>query len=101
MGVVVKQSIKGTIVNYLGVAIGAFTTFFILTRYLTAEEVGLTRVLVEAATLLSGLSQLGTSASILRYYPYFKDEKNKEMIKKELNQESIALVKDYIESELI
>lgn len=78
MGVVVKQSIKGTIVNYLGVAIGAFTTFFILTRYLTAEEVGLTRVLVEAATLLSGLSQLGTSASILRYYPYFKDEKNKD-----------------------
>lgn len=78
MGVVVKQSIKGTIVNYLGVAIGAFTTFFILTRYLTAEEVGLTRVLVEAATLLSGLSQLGTSASILRYYPYFKDEKNRD-----------------------
>ena len=28
MGVVVRQSIKGTIANYFGVAIGFITTFF-------------------------------------------------------------------------
>ena len=78
MGVVVRQSIKGTIMNYLGVLVGFITTFFIVTKYLTTEEVGLTRVLVDASILLSGLAQLGTSTSAMRYYPYFKDEKEKD-----------------------
>ncbi len=78
MGVVVRQSIKGTIMNYLGVLVGFITTFFIVTKYLTTEEVGLTRVLVDASILLSGLAQLGTSTSAMRYYPYFKDEKERD-----------------------
>lgn len=78
MGVVVRQSIKGSIMNYLGVIVGFFTTFFIVTKYLTTEEVGLTRVLVDASILLSGLAQLGTSTSAMRYYPYFKDEKERD-----------------------
>ena len=40
MGVIIRQSIKGTIVNYIGIAIGLFTTFFVMTKYLTTEEVG-------------------------------------------------------------
>ena len=43
MGIVIKQSIKGTIVNYVGIAVGFVTTFFIVTKYLTQEEIGLTR----------------------------------------------------------
>ena len=78
MGIVVRQSIKGTIMNYLGVFVGFITTFFIVTKYLTTEEVGLTRVLVDASILLSGLAQLGTSTSAMRYYPYFKDEKERD-----------------------
>ncbi len=78
MGIVVRQSIKGTIMNYLGVLVGFVTTFFIVTKYLTTEEVGLTRVLVDASILLSSLAQLGTSTSAMRYYPHFKDEKEKD-----------------------
>lgn len=78
MGIIIRQSIKGTIVNYVGIAIGFITTFFVLTRFLTAEEIGLTRVLVDAATLLAGLAQLGTSSSIIRYYPYFKNSEHKD-----------------------
>ena len=73
MGIIAKQSIQGTIVTYLGVAVGFVTTFFVLTRFLTAEEIGLARVLIDAATLFIGLAQLGTSASIIRFYPHFKD----------------------------
>ena len=76
MGIIIRQSIKGTIVNYIGVAIGFITTFFVITGYLTQEEVGLTRVLVDAGILFSSLAQLGTGASILRFFPYFKDEEN-------------------------
>ena len=71
MGVIAKQSIRGTIVTYLGVAVGFLTTFFVITRFLSAEDIGLARVLIDAATLFIGLAQLGTSASILRFYPYF------------------------------
>jgi len=76
MGVIAKQSIRGTIVTYLGIAVGVVTTFFVLTRFLTAEEIGLARVLIDAATLFIGLAQLGTTASIIRFYPYFKDQQN-------------------------
>ena len=77
MGVVIKQSIRGTIVNYVGIAVGFLTTFFIVTRYLTQEEIGLTRVLIDAAVLFSSFAQLGTSSSIIRFFPYFKDENAK------------------------
>lgn len=73
MGVVQRQSIKGALANYLGVFIGFFTTFFVITRLLSQEEIGLTRVMVDAAMLFSGLAQIGTNASIIRFYPYFKD----------------------------
>jgi len=71
MGVIAKQSIRGTIVTYIGIAVGVVTTFFVLTRFLTTEEIGLARVLVDAAMLFIGLAQLGTNASIIRFYPYF------------------------------
>ena len=78
MGVIIRQSIKGTIVNYIGIAIGLFTTFFVMTKYLTTEEVGFARVLVDAATMFSGLAMLGTSSSSMRFYPYFKQEDSDE-----------------------
>ena len=74
MGVIAKQSIRGTIVTYLGIAVGIITTFFVLTRFLTTEEIGLARVLIDAATLFIGLAQLGTNASIIRFYPYFREK---------------------------
>ena len=76
MGIIIRQSIKGTVVNYIGVVVGFFTTFFVATRFLTAEEIGLTRVLLDAAMLFSSLAQFGTNTSIVRYYPYFKDDKH-------------------------
>ena len=71
MGVIARQSIKGALANYLGVAIGFVITFFVLTRYLTEEEVGLTRVMVDAAMLFSCLAQLGTNASTVRFFPHY------------------------------
>lgn len=78
MGIIAKQSIKGALANYLGVLIGAVTTFFVVTDLLTQEEIGLTRVMVDAAMLFAGLAQLGTNASILRFYPRFKDSEQRD-----------------------
>ena len=64
--------------TYLGIAVGVVTTFFVLTRFLTTEEIGLARVLIDAAMLFIGLAQLGTNASIIRFYPYFKEKDSHE-----------------------
>lgn len=69
--IMARESFWGSIVTYAGVSIGFLTTFLVLTAYLTPEEVGLTRVLIELATLLSGFAMLGLSTSISRYFPYF------------------------------
>ena len=78
MGVIARQSIKGALANYLGIVIGFVTTFFVVTDLLTEEEIGLTRVMVDAAMLFSCLTQLGTNASIVRFYPFFKDPEHRD-----------------------
>lgn len=78
MGIVIRQSIKGTIVNYIGSFVGFILTFFISLHFLTEEEIGFARVLVDAALLFSTLAQLGTNSSILRFYPYFKNSEKKD-----------------------
>lgn len=78
MGIVARQSIKGTIATYVGVAVGIVTTFFIQTKALQPEQIGLIDVLLQCALLFSGLAQLGTSSSAMRYYPFFKDEEHRD-----------------------
>ena len=73
MGIVIRQSIKGTIVNYVGAFIGFLTTMFVVTKFLKPEEIGLTKVIYEVSFLFASLAQLGTSASAMRFFPYFRD----------------------------
>ena len=76
MGIIIRQSIKGTIVNYFGAFIGAFTTLFVITKFLQPEAFGLVTAITEAALLFAIFAQLGTSATAFRFFPYFKSEKN-------------------------
>lgn len=78
MGIVARQSIKGTIATYIGVAVGIVTTFFIQTKALQPEQIGLIDILLQCSLLFGGLAQLGTNSSAMRYYPYFKDEKHRD-----------------------
>ena len=77
MGVVIRQSVKGSIVNYIGAFIGFLTTFYISTKFLTTKEIGLLGVLMESAMLVAALAQLGTSNSIIKFFPYFKNANKK------------------------
>lgn len=74
MGIIERQSIKGTIVSYVGAFIGFLTTFFIITKFLTPGEIGLTRNIIEGATLVSSFALLGLNSSAFRFYPYFRQE---------------------------
>lgn len=78
MGIVARQSIKGTIATYIGVVVGIVTTFFIQTKALQPDQIGLIDILLQCSILFSGLAQLGTNSSAMRYYPYFKDEEHRD-----------------------
>ena len=78
MGIVARQSIKGTLATYFGVAVGIVTTFFIQTKALQPEQIGLIDILLQCSLLFAGLAQLGTNSSAMRYYPFFKDEAHRD-----------------------
>ena len=78
MGIVIRQSIKATIVNYVGAFIGFLTTMYILTKYIQPEVIGLTRVLYEAAAFIANIALLGITSSSMRFFPYFRNPENKD-----------------------
>lgn len=75
MGIVIRQSLKSTFVNYVGVLLGIFVQFYIVTKYLDPTVIGLTKVIYDVAFLGSTLALLGLGSSGMRFFPYFKDEK--------------------------
>ena len=76
MGVVIRQSIKGTVVTYVGAFIGFLTTFFVSMKFLTAEEIGLTKTLLDSAVLLASIALMGITSSGIKFFPYFKSKAN-------------------------
>ncbi|GHV66077.1 hypothetical protein FACS1894199_08690 [Bacteroidia bacterium] len=76
MGIVIRQSIKGTIVTYVGTFIGFLTTMFVLTQFLSPEDIGLTKVVVEIGTVFGSLALLGVQNSAFRFFPYFRNAQN-------------------------
>ena len=73
MGVIQRQGIKNTIVNYVAVGIGAISTIFIYPRNL--EFYGLAQYLFSMATLLVPFASLGVVSTTLKFFPEFRDEK--------------------------
>jgi len=76
MGIVIRQSVKATVVSYIGAAIGAMSVLFIYPRCLAPEQIGLIRILTEAALLIAAFAQLGMSSLSIKFFPYFRDREN-------------------------
>ncbi len=73
MGIIIKQSIKGSIWSYLGVLIGFLTTSYLFPNYLTTDTIGLFSVLVAYSSLFGQFSLLGTNGVTSRLFPHFRD----------------------------
>ncbi len=76
MGVVLKQSLRNTIITYLGFGIGALNILFLYTNFLTDEYFGLVGVILSTATILMPLMAFGVPNTLVKYYSSFKDSKN-------------------------
>ncbi len=74
MGIIVRQSIKGTIWSYIGVGIGFITTAYLFPNYLSTDTIGLFGLLLAWSVLLTQFSSLGFGGVTARLFPYFRDK---------------------------
>ncbi len=76
MGIIIKQSIKGSIWSYLGVAVGFVTTAYLFPNYLTTDTIGLFGLLVAWSVLFAQFFSLGINGVTARLFPYFRNIKS-------------------------
>ncbi|PNW28779.1 lipopolysaccharide biosynthesis protein [Formosa algae] len=72
MGVVINQSIKNTIITYLGFGLGAINTLFLFTRFLSDEYFGLITFILSTANILMPLMAFGVNNTIIKFFSTYK-----------------------------
>lgn len=77
MGVIIRQSVKGSIATYLGAFVGYLNVIFIFPFFFSEEEIGIIRFLLEVSVVLTGFTMLGTQYSLVRFYPKLTNTKDK------------------------
>jgi len=70
MGIIQRQSIKNSIINYIGVGIGFLSTLFIYN--LDREVYGFAQFVYSTAVFLVPFVSLGTISLIVKYFPILK-----------------------------
>jgi len=76
LGILKEQTIKGTIINYIGIGIG-FVTTAILTPLVDSEIIGLISVIVSYSIIISNIGGLGLNGITVKLFPYFRTQDNK------------------------
>ncbi len=76
MGIIKEQTIKGTIINYIGIGIGFITTA-ILTPLIESEIIGLVSVIISYSIIISNIGGLGLNGISIKLFPYFRTKDNK------------------------
>lgn len=71
MSVIQKQSIRSSIVIMIGFAIGAVNIILLAPKVLTAEQLGLTRIITDAGITLASLCTLGALPVINKFFPFY------------------------------
>jgi len=73
MGIVQKQTIRGTAWSYLGAFLGFVNIILLSPKIFTTGEIGVVQLLLSFATMLAQFSGLGFTNVINRLFPWFRD----------------------------
>jgi len=73
VGIIIKQTIRGSIWSYAGVLLGFLNLAILSPKIFSAEEIGLTQVLIAISTILAQFSGLGFQDVTNRLFPFFRD----------------------------
>lgn len=74
MGIVVRQSLKAGLGSYIGVGIGIINQMYISTKFLSVEQLSLSRLLFENSLLFSAFAHLGTPFIVDKFFSRFRDD---------------------------
>ena len=72
MGIVLKQSLKNTIITYLGFGIGAINVLFLYTNFMADRYYGLINVILSASAVLMPLLAFGVPNALVKFYSSFE-----------------------------
>ncbi|WP_339696141.1 lipopolysaccharide biosynthesis protein [uncultured Roseivirga sp.] len=75
MGIVIKQSIRSSIIAYLGVLIGYINVLWLFPYFLEADQIGLFRLIQSSAFLMATFGQFGLGSALVKFFPKLKDQK--------------------------
>ena len=76
MGIVAKQSIKGSVYIYIGAVLGFINTGLLMPKFFSLDQVGLVNLLIAVSLIFSSFSGLGIATVINRLFPYFRNDSN-------------------------
>ena len=71
MGIIRSQSIKSTIITYIGFSIGAINMMFVMPHYLSPSEMGLISVFAALAAQMVTLGSIGMVVVVNKFLPYY------------------------------
>ena len=74
MGIVKRQGIKNSIVNYAGVILGMLNMVFVYTH--DKEQYGMVQWFLSTSLLMMPFILMGLNSVIVKFFPTFKDDKN-------------------------
>jgi len=73
MGLIAKQTIKGSIYSYLGAFIGFVNVALLMPKIFSTDEIGLTNLLIALSSIVGQFGCFGFTNVIVRFFPYFRD----------------------------
>ncbi|PRZ27883.1 lipopolysaccharide biosynthesis protein [Flavobacterium granuli] len=74
MGIVLNQSLKNTIITYIGFGIGAVNTIYLYPFFLGATYYALTNYVLSAAAIIMPLLAFGMQNTLVKFYSQCKTE---------------------------
>lgn len=78
MGIVQSQSIKNTIITFLGFGIGAINALFLYTHFLGKTHYGMVAFILSASNIMMPLMAFGVHSTLIRFYSNCTDEHQRE-----------------------
>ena len=78
MGIVQSQSIKNTIITFLGFGIGAINALFLYTNFLGKMHYGIVATVLSGANIMMPLMAFGAQNTLIRFFSYYKNQKERE-----------------------
>lgn len=76
MGIIQRQGLSNAIITFVGILVGFISLLYIQPKFLSPEEIGLTRVLFSISSLIGVFLPLGIGTITVKYFPMFRDKES-------------------------